>query len=276
MAGEGAMLGLLPRYTTPTQLHSNICNICCVRGGFMRTTWENTGCCEASGGWRAGGRLSNVHVSDRMSPPPHPPLDKTLWWRLACLFAFTAAVLNSAPRRFFIYFFKFSQLVSAWRFENLPRFLPHSVRRQNLRCVVKIIIPPISDVMSLRPSVRLAVIYARGVRSRCSSLLCFIWKRKKIKQTHLPMFPTKSGDGLFIFFNKMAPAPIKHPPNARVFLAKCSPRQMCERWAGLRRLWYEEIKMSEWIHVCGNLRCRQNAAPAIKSCHRACGGDTVN
>lgn len=50
---------------------------------------------------------------------------------------------------------------------------------------------------------------------------------------------------------------------------------MCEQWAGLRWLWYEEIKMSEWIHVCGSLCCRQNAAPVIKSCHCACGGDTV-
>lgn len=142
-----------------------------------------------------------------------------------------------------IFFFFFPQLVSTWRFENLPRFLPHGVRRQNLRCVVKIIIPPVRDMMSLWPSVRLAIIYACGVRSRCSSLLCFMWKKRENRRT-CQSFPLNLVTFFYLFSSVKWLLLLSNIPMPAFvcFFAKCTPWQVCEQWAGLRWLWYEEIK----------------------------------
>lgn len=91
-------------------MYSNICRVYSVCGGFF-TLQKICAPCEA-------GTLG-THVSDLL-------LDKSLWWWLACLFAFRATVLNFVQ-------VNFAGLYACGTFK-LSHFLPRTVRGENAKC----------------------------------------------------------------------------------------------------------------------------------------------
>lgn len=106
LAFDRRALGQLPHYIIS---HSNSYRVHMWR--FLCTTSEKCACCEAG--------ISGTYISDL-------PLDKSLWWWFACLFAFAATVLNFVQVNF--------PGLHACGALKLSHFLPQTVRGQNPRC----------------------------------------------------------------------------------------------------------------------------------------------